>query len=406
MIFKYIAYNSRGKIIKNKIEAENIEDVKKYLLNNQFIPIEIFESYDIKKVIDFSLFSSKTKILINFFSQLLFYLKSGFTIDYVLANIKKNFKDIKFLNIINKIYENIKKGMSFSEAIYNADKNNYFNNFIVNIIKSGEISGTLTNSISTIVFYLKRNNKIVSKINSALIYPLFVLNISLIVLLLLFLFVIPSVANLFSKINIELPLITRIIIFISKFLLKFFPVILILLVLSIIIFFRYIKKSTFYYKAISYLKLNLPFVKKIYLNNIIIQFANSMAIMLNNGVDLISSLKISKEILNNYYYDYSLNEVINKLKEGEKLNILFNKYSLFEDAFNSAIATGENSGQLTETLKEISEIYEEELNEQLEKFISIIEPMLILLLGLIVGTMVFSIMLPIFKISNVLRGGL
>lgn len=403
MLYKYVAYTSSGKIVKNKIEFENQNKVKEYLSEHNLIPVEIIETVDLKSSVSISSFSQKQKILIYFFSQLLFYIKSGFTIDKALSQIQLNYNNRNFNIVINNILDNLKKGRSFSESIALSNEKKYFNEFIINIIKSGELSGTLSTSLNTIVEYLKKNHKILNKISTAMIYPVFVIAVSLIVLTVLMIFVIPAVTKLFEKSKIELPIITKIVIFISEMILKYNYILLIIIALLIFIFFKYIKSSNWFYKFSSYVKLNFPVYKNVYINSIIFRFGNAVSVMLENGVDVISALKIGKNIIGNYYYDTTLNEIITRIKEGEKIHLNFRKFNLFNHLFNSSVETGENSGQLSKVLKESSIFFEEELNEQLDRFVAFIEPLLILILGLIVGVIIFSVMIPIFKISTVIK---
>lgn len=405
MLYKYSAYTSKGKIIKSKIEAESIDKVKTYMLENNLVPIKITEAIDFKSSFYAVSFSQKQKVLIYFFNQLKFYLISGFTIDRALLQVQANFKFSGFNIVLNNIIEYIKKGNSLSEALINLNRKDYFNDFIINIIKSGEVSGTLSNSIKTILNYLKRNYKIYNKIITAMVYPLFVISLSVLVIFVLMLFVIPSITQLFEKSNIELPVMTKIVVNISNVTLKYYYIFIILGIIAVTIFFKYIKSSKLFYKFLSFIKFKIPVYNGIYLNNIIVQFSSSLSVMLNNGVDIITALKICNSIIRNFYYDKIFTRIIKKIKEGEKIHTNFNKYNLFEPMFNSSVETGEQSGKLALVMDETSKFYEDELNEQLDRFVAIIEPLLILILGLIVGFLIFSIMLPIFKISKIMKGG-
>lgn len=402
MKYIYKAYNSVGKITKGKIERNNVDEIKIYLQNKNLIPVEIYEDEGFSFKFNISSFSKKQKNLIYFFNQLYFYIKSGFTIDKSFELLQRSIKESDFNMIITYIYEDIKKGKSFSEALA-ANKNNYFNDFIISIIKSGELSGKLENSLKLIKDYLKNNYKVYNKITSSMIYPLFVVSVSLIILFVLMLFVIPSVSVMFEKADINLPLLTRLVLSASNFLINYFYFLLVFVILFVLFFIKYVKKSKLFFKFISYIKLKIPVYKNIYLTEILYKFSNSLGSLLSHGVDIITALKVGRDIINNYYYSKYLNNAITDFKGGEKLSSLMNKYDLFNSNFNETIKLGEESGQLSSILTDVSEYYKDELNDGLESFVSLIEPVLILILGLFVGTIIFSIMLPIFNISNILR---
>jgi type II secretory pathway component PulF len=402
MRYKYRAYNSTGKIIKGKIERKSIEEVRNFIQSKNLIPVDIVEDEGFGFNFSFSSYVKKQKNLIYFFNQLYFYIKSGFTIDKSLDLMQSSIKDSDFNMMIASLNDSVKKGNTFSESLANI-KNKYFNKFIINVIKSGEISGTLADSLKLIKDYLTNNYKVHNKIVSSMIYPVFVISISMVILFILMLFVIPSVSDMFERADIELPLLTQIVIGLSNFIINYFYMLIILFILSIIFFFKYIKKSYMYFKFLSFLKLKMPFYKNIYITELLYKFSNSTGLLLANGVDIITSLQVGKDIINNHYYNNNFNDIISDFKGGEKLSDLFKRYDLFDANFNETFKLGEESGQLSVILKDSSEYFKEELNEKLDNFVSLIEPVLILFLGLFVGAIIFSIMMPIFNISSFLR---
>lgn len=402
MQYKYRAYNPSGKIVKGKIEKNNIDLVKTYLQNNNLIPIDITEDEGLSIRFNFSNFVRKQKNLIYFFNQLFFYVKSGFTIDKSLDLMHNSSNTSDFNMIISSISDDVKRGKTFSESLA-SQHNGYFNNFIVNVVKSGEISGSITNSLKLIKDYLTNNYKVYNKITTSMVYPLFVVSVSVIILFVLMLFVIPSVSLMFESAEIDLPLLTQTVIGISNFVINYFYFIIAFFIILIYFFIKYIKKSYIFFKFTGFIKLKFPVYKNIYMTEILFKFSNATGILLANGVNIITALNTGKDIINNHYYTVAFNELISDFKGGEKLSSLFKKYNLFNNDFNETVKLGEESGQLSVILKDISEYYREELNEKLDSFVSLIEPVLILILGLFVGTIIFAIMMPIFNISNILR---
>ena len=325
-------------------------------------------------------------------------LKAGISLSVALKTLAKQTSNKRFSRIISDISGNVEKGVSFTESLKPHEK--IFGQLFVNMIESGEISGKLEEVLKRLYIQFKKNHELVAKVKGALTYPAVILFAMGGIGIFMMIKVIPQMTAMFKEFNAELPLATRVLIKVSDSLVAHGLLYLIGLIVFILIIVqanKTIKGKYFFHGLLLKLPIFSTIIKKINLA----RFARTISSLLKTDIMLIKSLQITANVLGNIYYRDALNEMSVKIKKGGTINeVIANYPKLFPPIVTQMIAVGEETGELDFILEELAEFYEGEVNETMNNLPSIIEPVLILSLGLVVGGMAVAIIMPMYSLSS------
>lgn len=341
--------------------------------------------------------NQKEKILF-FTNELALLIKSGLTFTKAIEIILKEEKNKKFKDILKRIHKNLTIGKN----IYDSFKpfENTFGSTYLYILKIGELSGNIVESLEDISksldFDLSRQKKLVG----ILIYPIVVISLTFLIVSFLLIYILPSFITIFEENQIQLPLVTRILLGISR---NFHYILLFIICILTIIFIinMYINKNK--YKRIRRDKflLNIFLFGELKKLLLVSNLYHSFSILLNAGIGMIESLEILYTNNNNYYLKDRLFEVKKAILSGNNIATSFKNLNLYNDRFSILISVGEESGYLSENFLQISKILKEDFDYKLKKLLAILEPLVVLILGLIVGFVVLAIYLPILSIGDI-----
>ena len=341
--------------------------------------------------------NKKEKILF-FTNELAIMLKSGLTFTTAIEIILKEEKDKNFKEVLKKIHKNLIAGKSIFESFKNFDK--IFGNTYLYMLKIGEVSGSIAERLEDISKSLEFDLSRQKKLAGILIYPIVVISLTFLIVSFLLIYILPSFITIFEENQIELPLVTRILLGFSR---NFHYILIsIICILTIIFIFNmYINKNK--YKRIRRDKFLLNIflfgeLKKLLLAS---NLYHSFSILLNAGIGMVESLEILYMNNNNYYLKDRLFEVKKAILAGNNIATSFKNLNLYNDRFSILISVGEESGYLSENFLQISKILKEDFDYKLKKLLAILEPLVVLVLGLIVGFVVLAIYLPILSIGDV-----
>ncbi len=378
-------YNSDKKRLKFVLEFETLGDFHKYLRKNRFILIK----YKVKR----SRYKVSQREIIEFTQNFKILLESGLTISEALnILIAQNKSSISMIlrNIQNKILEGNSLYISFLP--YRA----IFGESYLNILLAGEESGRLTDNLERINENLLFNERIKKRIRESTFYPTVILLFTIVLIIFMLVFVFPSFIDFFKDTGVELPLLTRGLIFVSD---KFYIIFSIFVILVGIIYFLLKKTER---EKIENLKISLPFYGKILKKRLIIEFCKNFSIMAKSGIEIINILEILKR---GSVYTFQKREIGNlqlRIKIGNSMSEGFSVTSFFDFTQLYLIEIGEKSGVLEKTFDSIAYTLEKELEFYLFKLTSLLEPILLLILGIIVGTIIMALYLPIFNITQII----
>jgi type II secretory pathway component PulF len=399
MQFNYQARTKDGRIQVGVVEAASSEAAAS-LLQKYGLYVTLLEEVKTKPVYakTIKLFSKvSSKDLVMFSRQLSILFKSKIPLVESLEVLTLQTKKPVFREKIGAIAERVEAGVTLSAAL--AEHPKLFSAFYVSMVKSGESSGKLSEALEYLADHLEKEYELVSKIRGAMIYPALVLAVVVVVLFLVMFFIVPSLTKVLEETGQELPLITRITIGFSNFLRKLGWVFLggtVALIFAVFYSFRTAAGKAFLDKV--YLKLPLfgSFFRMVYLS----RFAENLSTLISGGLPIAVALEISGEVVGNTVYKNIINKTRDEVRKGESIGSVLERYpSLFPPVFTQMTLIGEKTGTLDSTLTNLVSFYRKEVDRAVVSLLSIIEPVLVIFLGLIVTGIIASVLLPLYNMS-------
>ncbi|MBI1971497.1 MAG: type II secretion system F family protein [Candidatus Wildermuthbacteria bacterium] len=400
MKFNYQARDSRGQTQVGVVEASSKEAALQ-ILGRHGLYITLLEETKkrpvyARRLAFFERVSAKDIML--FSRQLAILFKSQVTLIEALRTLSLQTGSSSFKEKILEISEDIEGGTSLSQALgkYPA----LFSPYYVSVVRSGEVSGSLSGVLFTLADHLEREYELRSKIKAALTYPAFILGTGLIVVMLLMLFVIPNLTRILGDLGGELPLATRIVISFADALRRFWFIFILVAAAGIFGLLRYVKTASGK-KAFDGFLLQVPllneFLRMIYLS----RFAENLSTLISGGLPIVEALEITRDVVGNETYKAIIEETKEGVKGGDRISDSLSKYPKeFPPLFTQMILVGEKSGSLDSTLLNVVQFYQKEVAHTVENFLSILEPLLIVVLGLLVGGLMAAILLPLYKVIS------
>jgi len=401
-LFNYKAKKGPKDIIEDSMEAETEQEVVTKLTGQGLFPISVETASEIKdkKSVKVSAWFSKitVKDLNVFTHQLSSLIKSGLPLLSAMYIISEQTENKYFRHILEDLAQSIKRGDMLSDAMTRYPK--IFPPLYTAMIKSGEDSGSLDIILKRLAEHREKAEEIKSRIRSALAYPIIVTLVGIGSVVFLMLMVIPQIEKVFISLKMELPWSTQLLIGISNALSSYWY-----LFLGGIVFLLIATKGvTLIEKTVlDRIKLGLPFIGKFIRKNESAKFATSLSLLLTNGIPILTALDIVTPTLSNNLLQDALKSVSNDIRLGGSMSSGMQKTTFFFPFMTNMIKVGEESGHLDEVLNEIASFYDREIGETIKIGLSMLEPILILIMGLVVGFIVLSMLLPIFSI-NVMAG--
>ena len=388
--YKYVGYDRYGNIKYGTCSAS--DEIKlKEILKKERIRIKKFSEITTKIKI------SKEEIL-NFTKEILIMLDSGISVIKILEIQEQQYK-APLKDILGELKRDILNGDTLGEAFKKYEE--IFGSFYIGMIFLGESSGNLDKNLRKICEYLELEIKIIKKIKEVIFYPCILLTFSILILTFLMIYIFPNFIKLFEESKRELPLLTRILIGVSN---NFHMIILFFIcILIIIIFFiRYIKKDRVLKEKYDGILLKVPIIKSFIIGNFIIRFSKNISIMLSAGIVIMDILKLLKNFFENIVIKRELEIIEELLFEGKQLSEGLKKNNLFPQKYIKLVIVGEKSGELSKVFEQIAKLEEERIERDIKKLLTLVEPILIIILGLILSIIIIAIYLPIFNMSNLI----
>ncbi len=346
-----------------------------------------------------SLPSMSTKEQTFFIKRLAFLIKSNLPILESLIIIKEQTKKKSQVFILETIIANVSRGQYLSASL--AKFANVFGDFSINIIAFGESAGTLSENLEYLAEELKKKAELQKKIVGAFIYPAIITLATFGITGFLMIYLFPKIMPVFSSLHIDLPMSTQLVIFLSNFLRHHY----IFLILGLFIF---TGATLFALKNNPALRLQfdkfifkIPLLGNVIRNYNLTTWARTMGLLLISGVTLSETLETTHKVTKNTAYKYELKNIIEEINRGERLSICLSKNpNLFPDIMTQIISVGERSGSLSQSLMYLSELYESEVDDFTKNLSSTIEPILMIIMGVLVGFIAISIITPIYSITQ------
>ncbi len=398
-LYQYDSFSRRGERIKGTIDASSVQAAKEILRGQDLMPIALSEitaeaGFSFKALFEKKI-DLRTKIL--FTKQLSVLLRSGVPLLQAIDLLIEQFEG-KFKRVLINVKDGIKAGETLASQLSNYPK--IFPNVYVQLVKAGEASGKLDRLLERLISYLEKTEETEKKVKKAMSYPLAVLAFAGLVLVAMLTVLVPRITDMFSKLNKELPLPTKILISLSKFVTSNF-IVLSILFFGFLIFFLYWRTTEKGRYKLDSLSLRIPVVSYFSRTKAVVQFSKTLGMLLESGVILSEALDIVCNIVDNRVLSYKLQEARDKIIKEGKISKYLKQTGIFPSIASYMISTGEQSGKLDSMLLTVGNDYEVELNENIDRLTSKIGPVMTIVMGLIVGFILISIFMPIMEMGDI-----
>lgn len=396
--FSYTAVDLSGRQIKAVMEADSEALVLGRLREQRLQVVDIREMK--KKNAAMGKQKVKMKSLVIFSRQFATMIDAGIPILRCLEILCGQTKDPVLKPVLESVQMDVKGGMALNEAL--AKHPNVFSKLYVNMIRAAEIGGILDIILDRLSGFLEYEAEVKGKIKSAMMYPVLVLIFSQLMLFVLFSFVLPKFKEIFNGMDVELPAITAALFNMGDFMQKFWWLILLAIAAMFFAVKAYSKTEKGKYQT-DFLKLKFPIMGELTLKMSVARFCRTLGTLINSGVPMMRSLEIVGETLGNEVLTTAVDKARLSIREGNKLSRPLAESGLFPSMVTHMIDVGEESGRLSEMLVKVGDFYDGEVEQTVKGLTSMIEPLLIIFLGVVVGFIAISVMTPIFKLVNSVR---
>ena len=402
MKFEYRAKNEDGQEEVGEVEADSKGAALLKLQQRGYYVMEIEEKkvafYERDLEINLNFFESVNDTdLIMFSRQLGIMLSSQIGIIESLRILTHQIEKDTFREVIEDIADRVEEGEPFSKALKRHD--DVFSEFYIGAIESGEASGNLPQSLEYLEDHIERNSQFKKKLIGAMIYPLFIIFVFSFVVGFLLFFVIPDLVDMIEELDAEMPVITEIVIVASDFIVDWGLVMVGVIIAGAIGFKKVLdteKGKQIFDETVLKLPVFGSFSKKVYLT----YFAESMSTLISSGLDMVKALEVTENIVGNTVYKEIVAQTKQDVKEGKDISESLQQHpTFFPSLVTQMIIVGEKTGKMEKILNSVVKFYRDEVERSMESYIKIAEPALIILLGIVVGGLVMSVLLPIYNVG-------
>ncbi|HPK13996.1 MAG TPA: type II secretion system F family protein [Candidatus Paceibacterota bacterium] len=399
MLFNYEAFTNSGEKKTGAVEA-NSKDLAIAAIQRRGLIVSTITESEKKAFFKKDLFEKKKipmKDIVTMSRQMSTLFESQIPALKAFLLLSENTPNKKLAGILAEVADDIKGGTYISAAL--SKHNEAFSEFYVNMIKSGEESGKLTQTFSYLADYLDRQYQLTSKTKNALIYPSFVIGVFVIVMILMFTFIVPKLSDIIAESGTEVPFFTKIIMGASQIFVNYGLYMLALVVVLVVLLLRYARteKGKIYFDR---LKITFPIIKNIYQKLYLSRIADNMDTMLSSSIPIVRAIELTSSVVGNIIYRDILKEITESVKTGNSLSASFGMHEEIPSIMSGMIKVGEETGSLGNILKTLGSFYGREVNEAVDSMVSLIEPIMIIALGLGVGVLLASVLMPIYNIAG------
>ena len=399
--FKFKAKDINNKVIKGVFFAKDENDLRAIVDNLDYYLI----SY--KKIAESSqLFTFLEKIKIGeiavFCRQLSIMVSSGLELGTAIEILKETTKTPKLKEILETTHHDLLQGIPLSESFKKYPKT--FPLFFINMIKIGEVSGKLPIVLNRLADYYEKDDKVKRKVKSAFAYPIFLIALAFLVLCIMALYVMPIFKDVFESLNAKLPKITQVVVNVTDFIRNNFLII-VLVILALVVLILVLRKNKMIKFVMDKLKLEIPPFKDVNLTVATSRFASGFSILLSSSMPVIDSIETMRHLLGNTYVEKQMEVTVRELQRGQGIAKSLETINVFPPMLCEMITVGEETGNLEEVLNRVTEYYENQVEYSMKKLTAAIEPVLILIIGLIVVVCLLAVFIPMLEITSSIDTG-
>ena len=396
-VYTYKVQNSEGEIFSGETKVNSKEVLLDLFNKHGYKPVEIIEKTFVTDVSQIGIFRKKVKIadLAQFCRQFSIMLEAGISIAAALDVLRAQTVNPTLKECLNDLYNNIQKGISLSSVMRSFP--DIFPPILISMVEAGEVSGQLDKVFIRMADHFEKEYKQRQKLKAAMTYPIIVFVIAVLVVVIIVVKVIPTFGEALSGMNVELPKLTQIMLNVSSFFTKYWYLVLfgfVLLIFGI----KMMSKTNRGKKLLDDALLRIPIAADVIKTMLTARLSRALATLLSSGVLMLESLEITRRVLNNSILDEKMEKAIESVKQGRSLTQSITEMQYFPPLVLSMLKTGEEAGNLDETLEKAADFYEDQTGDKLQKLMTFIEPMIMIGLGGVVAFIIFSVLYPMLSV--------
>jgi type IV pilus assembly protein PilC len=400
-VFKYKVINHSGQKVEGTYSAANKDDVLNMIKLNHYYPVFIKEVQE-RETVDIGYYFTKVSVkdIALFCRQFYTMLNAGVSIVRCIDIIGQQTENKKLKKCIQEMSDDIRKGSSLSEAM--TKRKDIFPELLISMVNTGEVSGNLDLILLRMSQHYEKENKINNKIRTSMIYPVVLSILAITVVTFLLTFVMPIFFSMFTQSGVALPGPTRFLLAISNGIKKFWYIIIAVIAGAIYGIKKYGKTSngkTFY----DSIKLELPVLRNVNQKIIVSRFTRTFATMLESGVSVVQSLQEVSKVTGNVIAQQKIMEVREKVLKGTGISEPMKETGIFPPMLYNMIKIGEDSGTISDILNKTADFYDDELETALQNATALLEPILIIFMGVIIGFVIVSMVMPMFSMYSTIK---
>lgn len=402
--YSYTATNSAGAVVKGNVEASDRSSAIQLLREQRLKPVSLTEAASRKA--GFSLGGKRVKSdsIVIFTRELSAMVGAGVPLLRALNSLREHTESPPLKKILDEVIREVEGGAALGDAL---DKYpDTFSSVYVNMVRAGEAAGILDEILKRLAMQQEKNATMRKKIKSAMTYPMVLVGITILAFFGLMLFVIPQIGKIIQDLggpDAELPLLTQVMLGISAFIINFWFIVFPAIGIGIFLLLRYIK-TTRGRRIFHTIVLRLPGVKSIIMKVAVARFSRTFSALIGAGVAVLEALDVTAHAVGNVLYEEALLEASTQVKNGVPLSSIIEKNPLFPSIVSQMLSVGEETGQTDTVLVKVADFYEEEVDVAIDGLSSIIEPVMIVFMGSMVGVIAASVMMPIANLSTNIQG--
>lgn len=396
--FSYVAVDKRGKEKRGSLEAETRERALEQLKAEGLIPVSVREQGALNKEIDFSIGKKvKPRDLSVFCRQFVSITQAGVPMKEALQMLSEQTENKWLKRAISEVLLNVEKGNTLADSM--RSQPDIFPPMLVNMVEAGEQSGSLEMAFSRMAVHFEKEAKLKATIKKATIYPIILVIAAIGVIAVMLLFVIPIFIDMFADLDIEMPAITMFVMNSSKWMTSHWYVVLAIIV-GVVAAYKLIYRTTQGRLTIDRIKMKMPLFGKLTVKTACSQFARTMSTLLMSGISTIDALETTSKIVNNIHYTNAMLKAREEVMKGVPLSEPLEASGIFPPMVYHMTGIGEETGNVEEMLEKMADYYDEEVEMTTQSVLAAMEPIIILFMALIIGTLVIAVIWPIASMYN------
>lgn len=402
MLFEYEAISSTGEKKQGSVDASSKDSAIAAVQRRGLIVLSIGDEKkkkDLKSLMQLSFFEKGVamKDVVIMSRQISTLFEAQVSALKAFNLLATNTDNKALIKVLTAVSDDISSGLSISQALSKHPE--AFSNFYVNMVKAGEESGKLTQTFAYLADYLDRQYQLTSKTKNALVYPGFVIGVFILVMTMMFVFIVPRLAIIIKESGQEIPFSTKVVLGISDLLVNYGLFVLIGIVIGIIWLFR-LSRSQAGKLYLDKLKITTPVFKNIYTKLYLSRISDNMETMLSSGIPIIRAIELTSDVVGNRVYQEILKNVTEEVKGGGSFSDALSRHSEIPSIMTGMVRVGEETGSLGNILKTLGHFYSREVNDAVDTLVGLIEPLMIVGLGVGVGLLLTSVLMPIYNVAG------